>query len=71
MIYIETTKAQERYDERIKIVADQITVIESLLEVHQQRQTRDPGNWGYVGDLSMMTDSLIEVIGFMNGGNSK
>ena len=62
---------QERYDERLAIVADQLAILEYLLENHQYRQSQDTDNWGFVGDLSMVTDHLLEITSFMNSGSGR
>ncbi len=59
---------QEIYDKRFRIVTDQLTVIISLLEVHKDRQAQDPDSWDFVGDLCRLTDDLIPVIDYLNGG---
>lgn len=58
---------QELYDERFRIVTDQLSVIISLLEVQKDRQAQDPDNWDFVGDLSLLTGDLIPVIDYLNG----
>ena len=62
---------KELYDERYKIVADQLSVIVILLEVHKNRQGQDPASWKFVGDLCRLTDDLIPVIDYLNGEGAK
>ncbi len=62
---------QELYDERYKIVTDQLSVIVNLLEFHKDRQGQDPDNWDFVNGLSCLIDDLIALIDYLRGGGLK
>lgn len=42
-----------------------LTKLQDQLNAHQQRQNQDPGNWGFVGDLSYVEDLLQQASDFL------
>lgn len=59
-----TTKrstANDTYQARQQEAHQLLDQIRDALDAHSQRQQKDPGNWGFVGDLGSTVRDLREV----------
>lgn len=59
--------APEAYARRLRRVSAMLGWIEDELETHQQKQTANPGNWGFVGDLTAMDELIKRALGHISG----
>jgi hypothetical protein len=53
--------ANERYEELLGEIRDTLHGIEAEVTHHTKRQYEDSKNWGYVGDLAKVLQTLKEV----------
>ena len=60
-------RANEKYEEEIWLVLEEITKLKRNLLDHQLQQSRDAENWCYVGDLGHMKEEIKELNNFITG----
>jgi len=53
--------ADMEYQKVLKEVRELLTAITTKVNLHAQSQSYDRHNWGYVGDLSSVKESLLEI----------
>ena len=61
------TKAAKMYAQRRREIAGLIVKLESKLRHHEQRAQKDPGDWGFVGDLGRVSELLAELVASFGG----
>lgn len=57
--------ADADYKKRSREVRQTLKNIEKRLNVHDKKQSRDPKNWGYVGNMGHIKELLEEVASFI------
>jgi hypothetical protein len=55
------TNAAETYKTRLAEVRGLIGKLEGQLLIHERRQSAQPGNWGFGGDLTHIAERLREI----------
>jgi len=65
-----TTNAGELYVEKHAAVLQLLTQVRLELAEHALRQSKQPRDYGYIGDLAHVEERLREIRGFLlpNGG---
>lgn len=58
------TTAHTQYKARQASIRELITELEARLAKHETKESADPGNWGYSGDLGRTESSLQELVAF-------
>lgn len=58
-------KASESYSKQCSEVAIQIAELQQKLDLHSKKQLNDSGNWGYVGDIGHIRESLEQLNKFL------
>ncbi len=57
------TAATQAYKLQAAQVADLLFQLAETLETHKTAQAENPGDWGYVGDLTYWNERLSDIIG--------
>lgn len=57
--------AAEKYFEKSMKIQEQISKLQTALESHNEAFSNDKGNWGFVGDLGMVSNELSTLEDFM------
>lgn len=60
------TTAHTQYKARQASIRELITELEARLAKHETKASKDPGNWGYSGDLGRVESNLQELVDFFN-----
>lgn len=55
----------EKYEEKQKIISDQISVLQMKLKKHQSEQKQNPRNWANLGDLEFVHEKLGQINEFL------
>ena len=58
-------KLREEYNEKQQQIRIQIIKIMDKIDKHQNNQTQDSKNWGYLGDLEFVNERLTEINRFL------
>lgn len=53
--------AEQSYAAHVKEIAGQIAQIQMKLARHATRAAKKPGDWGFVGDLDNVSETLSEI----------
>ena len=61
------TKAAKMYAKRRRVIAGQILKLERNLRQLEKCAEKDPGHWGFAGDLGHVSELLTEVVACFNG----
>jgi hypothetical protein len=59
---------EELYAELTEQVLEQFGEIDAQLELHRERQQRDPRNFGFAGDLASVRARLSDALTAIGGG---
>ena len=64
-----TTKktAAETYAKHAADISALLDWIGDELDVHEERAAKEPGNWGFPGDLGHVRAKLRETLAFLSG----
>ena len=62
-----TNQANEAYQAAINETNDLILRLHVVAEAHADRQSKDPKNYGYVGDLDSVKKQIIDAIRMLDG----
>jgi hypothetical protein len=54
--------AAERYADNQKDIAILMDCIQMELEVHAERASQEPKNWGFIGDLSSVREEMKNIL---------
>lgn len=60
------TTAHTQYKVRQASIRELIAQLEASLAKHDTKESADPGNWGYSGDLGRVESNLQELVDFFN-----
>ena len=55
------TSAAETYRARLHEVRELIRRLNGAIYIHERRQSAQPGNWGFAGDLAHIAERLREI----------
>jgi hypothetical protein len=50
------------YKLRMNQIKKSMKALQDKLKGHEKKQMKDPGNWGYLGDLENINKSLYELL---------
>lgn len=59
--------ANAEFQVKMKVAQKLVDDLKKALVYEARRQTQDPRNWGYVGDLGHVIEELGGIIKFLNG----
>lgn len=54
--------SDKRYKEVIKEIESNIELLKEKLKQHQVKQSKQPENWGFVGDVSYINTKIENII---------
>jgi hypothetical protein len=60
------TTAHTQYKARQASIRKLIRELEARLATHETKESKDPGNWGYSGDLGRVESNLQEMVEFFS-----
>ena len=66
-----STTANDAYRAARERIDRQIGQINHLVRAHAEKQSADPKNWGFAGDLSRLVEQLNEAIECFGGGREE
>ena len=53
--------AEEQYHKKLDEVKNAINKLNKVLELHEERMSADPTNYGFLGDMSATLDNLNKM----------
>ena len=62
---MEATDASKEFKDAVKECRKMIVMIEKGLDAKEKRQSKEPENWGYVGDIGNVLTMLNDIHGFL------
>ena len=54
--------ADARYRAQVQHARTRLQQIEAHITAHEQKQKHEPENWGYVGDMASIEESLSDLL---------
>lgn len=55
-------EANNNYFELIKQIENNLKLLNEKLKQHQLKQSNEPNNWGYVGDISYINTKIENIV---------
>ena len=54
--------SDKRYKELLKEIESNIELLKEKLKKHSEKQSKQPENWGFVGDISYINTKIENII---------
>ena len=54
-------RPEDRYNELREEVLKNLELLKEKIDNHEKEFKKDPDNWGYIGDLSLWNEKLVEM----------